>query len=156
MCLFLRWEMWLMGLLFIGCGLFRGILPPRIPVAPEWQTFYSLGAKRLDLDSNVLFYIRGTCSNVAHKIGANIALLWDRLLSCSLEIREHLTGSSYGGSHLGLLFTCSLEIPGRLSGTCPSVGTMSIYTYIAHLGMGSFIGHPASQILRGACMSSLN
>ena len=85
--------MWPMGLLLIECGLFRDILSPRIPVAPEWHTSYSLGAKRSDWDSNVLNHNMGTHSNVAHKIEANIALLWGWLLSCSVEIREHLTGS---------------------------------------------------------------
>ena len=64
-----------MGLLFIEFGIFRGILSPRIQVATERHKSYSLGAKRPDWDSNVLNHNMGTHSNVAHKIGANIALL---------------------------------------------------------------------------------
>ena len=46
----------------------------------------------------------GTHSNQAHEIAANIALLWGRLLSCSVEIREHLTGSGLNmGESLGAL-----------------------------------------------------
>ena len=130
-------------------------------------------------------------SNVAHKICANIALLWGRLLSCSVESREHLTGSgpnmgavtlgsfvlhvhyiskcevpsdvvlkivaflSFWGVRITSGIPCSLEFRERLSGTCPSVGTMSLdwntytYMYIAHVGRGSFLGHPASQIFKG-------
>ena len=83
-----QWASCLLDVVFFGAS-----CPPRIPVSPEWHNSYSLGAKSPDWDSNILNYNMGIHSNVAPKIEASIARLWGWLLSCSVEIREHLTGS---------------------------------------------------------------